>query len=381
MSVFPSSSVLFSAKPHRPLVRRTPNIRVATKPNRYMCDKHDPSSVISLSFSYYYSKQTSSTLSPGEESRGGAIPLLAHDNTSSGDRVRLPPVPNSSSLTASVNDGSIPITSGHKVEDRGHFRPLIPSGGSVKLPTLALSGSLVATKQHNRDESTAKLRSSPSHDSFLKPGGGKDQKSINQSSSWDTFPISRYSQGDAAKKSASSIKFQSQMKVTRYSTFKDTPLGYKPAPARNQTNKTGADVNLHDTDPDVFIPETSRPFREKVSGDFLTVAQPLSSSSERQSDTAEERHSMVSHSSHSPSLDEHLYQQAQRYDKLNQVLALLQHAQGSKTQEEGEGGHSEPGTPVRISELKAHIKTALDEAVRLRADTEALQQRVIVGVS
>ena len=90
---------------------------------------------------------------------------------------------------------------------------------------------------------------------------------------------------------------------------------------------------------------------------------------------------MVSHSSHSPSLDEHLYQQAQRYDKLNQVLALLQHAQGSKTQEEEEGDHSEPGTPVRISELKAHIKTALDEAVRLRADTEALQQRVIVGVS
>ena len=62
--------------------------------------------------------------------------------------------------------------------------------------------------------------------------------------------------------------------------------------------------------------------------------------------------------------------QAKRYDKLNQVLALLEQARGDQ-EAGGEGG--------RISELKDHIKTALDEAIRLRADTDALQTRA--GVS
>ena len=68
--------------------------------------------------------------------------------------------------------------------------------------------------------------------------------------------------------------------------------------------------------------------------------------------------------------------QAKRYDKLNQVLALLEQARGSK---EVGGEREGEGTGGKISELKDHIKTALDEAIRLRADTEALQTRAEVS--
>ena len=62
-----------------------------------------------------------------------------------------------------------------------------------------------------------------------------------------------------------------------------------------------------------------------------------------------------------------LLHQAQRYTKLSEVLSLLQQAREVQRLTEGEG------EGVRASELKQHIKTALDEAIRLRADTEALQ--------
>ena len=57
----------------------------------------------------------------------------------------------------------------------------------------------------------------------------------------------------------------------------------------------------------------------------------------------------------------------QRYDKLNQILSLLQQARdgGSKEQE-----------VIKLSQLKEQIMGALDEAVRLRAETEALQHKV-----
>ena len=68
-----------------------------------------------------------------------------------------------------------------------------------------------------------------------------------------------------------------------------------------------------------------------------------------------------------------LLHQAQRYTKLSEVLSLLQQAREAQrlTEREGDG--------VRASELKQHIKTALDEAIRLRADTEALQSSMHPG--
>lgn len=60
-----------------------------------------------------------------------------------------------------------------------------------------------------------------------------------------------------------------------------------------------------------------------------------------------------------------------RYNKLSEVLSLLQGArEAQRLQTNGER--------MRMSELKQHIKTALDEAVRLRADTEALQNQAEV---
>ena len=340
--------------------------------------------------------------------------------SSGGDRVRLPPVLTNTSLTGSLsktNDRIFPV--GAETENRDHSR--LPSSEGVKLPALAGNGSLVAVTKHNNGdkaavklrsfssheattklrsspsqeavtkprslsnhEATVKIRSSPSHESALKSVRGKNQTAIRNSSSSDQLSLQKHSLADNSitRKSASPnpVKFQSRMKVTRYSTFKDTPLGYKPAVVCNQRDN-GDDGNAEQDTRDTTIQ-----FNDPVSGvigehSLPTAAQTTKNSgSKEQLNITDDDCSIVSHSPHSPNLDEHLYQQAQRYDKLNQVLTLLQQAKGSKTEAE-DGENSEPSTPVKISELKSHIKTALDEAVRLRADTEALQHRVITTVS
>ena len=73
-------------------------------------------------------------------------------------------------------------------------------------------------------------------------------------------------------------------------------------------------------------------------------------------------------------VEQQVLHQAQRYTKLNEVLSLLQQAREAQQLTGGERDGA------RASELKQHIKTALDEAIRLRADTEALQTRVQTSV-
>lgn len=309
------------------------------------------------------------------------------------------------SLTASlkeINDRSCPIehtASGRNVEM--DCRPRPPSSDTVKLPAIPLrhASNLVASQEKGVGEVEEKLRSSPSHESVLKPAGGvRNRNSIKNSSSVDVISSSRHETKKPAP-SSSPVRLQSQMRVTRYSTFKDTPLGYKPVsvttkhPRRDsavEENVIPGDIDLQDDrNLTTNIPETSRPtivIKEQLSRDSPTTAHEQNSSgSVERLNTTEEPHSIASRSPHPPSIDGHLHQQAQRYDKLNQVLVLLQQAKENNSLS-GDGSvkniHSEPGTPpVKISELKAHIKTALDEAVRLRADTEALQHRVINKVS
>ncbi len=55
----------------------------------------------------------------------------------------------------------------------------------------------------------------------------------------------------------------------------------------------------------------------------------------------------------------------QRYDKLNHILSLLHAAKDEGNKEK-----------VKLSRLKEHIMGALDEAVRLRADTQTLTTQV-----
>ena len=71
-------------------------------------------------------------------------------------------------------------------------------------------------------------------------------------------------------------------------------------------------------------------------------------------------------------VDGRLLAPIQRYDRLNQVLGLLQRVQGTEREGKGEEG-------VRLADLRQHIRSALDEAVRLRADTESLQHTAKVG--
>ena len=66
-------------------------------------------------------------------------------------------------------------------------------------------------------------------------------------------------------------------------------------------------------------------------------------------------------------LSKELSQHVQRYDRLNQVLGLLQQARDQEDSGGGEGG----GVPTG---LQGQIKAALEEAVRLRAETEALRR-------
>ena len=77
-------------------------------------------------------------------------------------------------------------------------------------------------------------------------------------------------------------------------------------------------------------------------------------------------------------VDDRLLGHIQRYDRLNHVLSLLQHARGGESREGERGDEGEGG---RLIELREHIRTALDEAVRLRADTDTLQRSTKVQAS
>ena len=80
-------------------------------------------------------------------------------------------------------------------------------------------------------------------------------------------------------------------------------------------------------------------------------------------------------------VDSRLLGHIRRYDRLNHILSLLQHVQGGEREGgEGEGGGEERGERVKLSELREQIRTTLDEAVRLRADTESLQHSTEVPV-
>ena len=353
----------------------------------------------------------------GETVRDDSMSIPADVNASSGESIHLPPVPTNTSLTGSlskINDRVVPMSS--EMENSDHTNPR-NSDNNIKLPALTGNGSLVATVQNNsRDEAVAepgsstsqeaiikprrlarnetttslasheatlKLKGSSSHESALKPGRGKNPRAVRNSSSNDQLSSPKYPLADnmTTRKSASPVKLQSQMKLTRHSTFKDTPLGYKPAAVRNQRDNNigdGTDIDQDTRDTTIKFNDPI-PDADREQHGLLVAAQTKNSSSIEQLNIRDNTQgTTISRSPCSPSLDEHLYQQAQRYDKLNQVLTLLQQAKDGKTLD-SEG--SEPGTPVKISELKAHIKTALDEAVRLRADTEALQQRVITTVA
>ena len=71
-----------------------------------------------------------------------------------------------------------------------------------------------------------------------------------------------------------------------------------------------------------------------------------------------------------------------RYQRLNQVLGMLQEAREAQLMLRSSGGGAggrassqEGGAGERLADLKEHIKQALEEAVRLRADNESLRTR------
>ena len=69
------------------------------------------------------------------------------------------------------------------------------------------------------------------------------------------------------------------------------------------------------------------------------------------------------------SVEQEVLTTAQRYSELNKILCALKQAQASPNL----------ATELSTADLKEHIRTTLNEAVRLRADTEVLKSRLDVS--
>ena len=324
--------------------------------------------------------------------------VASQDNSvRSGDGIHLPPLQTNVSLTASLdklNDGgpstttATTTTTTTTTHNRGQHQA--PSGReSVKLPALRGKDSRVTPVSHDSDVMV--IRGSLSYESVTRARDAKEKikKPVKNSNSSDHLVVvsQPLPQETSKKATGSPVALQSQLKVTRHSTFKGTPLGYKPAGVNKRRERskgeedTSTQDNIENHDSRGIVVTTDHPIREQIEGIDPSTPQDNSTSNSTEKLTVGEPRSI---GAGSPNLDAHLYQQAQRYDKLNQVLVLLQQAKDSSSvvRDSGSsGGQSQPGTPLKISELKSHIKTALDEAVRLRADTEALQHKMINEVS
>jgi hypothetical protein len=194
----------------------------------------------------------------------------------------------------------------------------------------------------------------------------------------------------------------SQLKITRRtSTFKATPLGYRPYPSKDQNKKTDDIATLLtatlEPEPDnIGGTPSSKPGLlelESDTGDH-TMGAPSILESEPDSEKDLSEVLVLSHingteyqnGASSPSstpgergeasaraLDQDgqrtVLNQVERFERLMKVLSLLKNA----GQMEDLGGGV-----VEMGDLKEHIKLALDEAVLLRRETAAMQRKVEV---
>ena len=158
----------------------------------------------------------------------------------------------------------------------------------------------------------------------------------------------------------------------RHSTFRATPLGYHPIPVRSPPAGRGG---------------ANR--REKL----LPAQQEEQEEEEGEEEEEEEVRAHCARAGvcrcHSPLLcqgqrnvdqtaasGQELVRNVDRYQRLNEVLAMLQEAKETQLLLRDQGGgatEQRGGATGRLSDLKTHIQQALEEAIRLRADNESLE--------
>lgn len=191
-----------------------------------------------------------------------------------------------------------------------------------------------------------------------------------------------------------SVSFSTSFKVPSFShlkllhhtsTFKDTPLGYRRFISRKAAGSEQGDLQTMEVvDGIIEDKNNSKPV------DFINSPQCASPSdyelSGNKKSTIERGNGilhLVNHKekvSQKPKADakmrKKVLNKVERFERLMKVLSLLKESKSLKEFEVGVGvgvsGESGDGSSGGLDALKEHIKSALDEAVRLRKETDTI---------
>lgn len=191
---------------------------------------------------------------------------------------------------------------------------------------------------------------------------------------------------DAVDITASPFKIPSRSQLyRRSSTFKATLLGYKPYPFREERNKNQLSLPLLEDMSNLRLESagqesTEVSFTEDLDLGSATVENQIGEDSSLPVDQNEEQ--SVGGLTEEKEDQKMLFNQVERFERLMKVLDLLKgtaNMDAFRSDMGGAGG--ELGAREGMMEdLKDQIKLALDEAVKLRIETSALQSRLGIHV-
>ena len=192
------------------------------------------------------------------------------------------------------------------------------------------------------------------------------------------------------KSVASSFKLPafSHLKLLHHtSTFKDTPLGYRPYISRKSAGNERVDLQIIETAEGITEDEErKKPVNSLNSPQFSASSDdkfPGSRQSRTESDCSY-RSVMSSHLVNQS--DEKLsvkyktdaerrsivLNKVERFERLMKVLSLLKESKALEEFEVAVGENRECGGNGGLDAMREHIKSALDEAIRLRMETDPI---------
>ena len=193
--------------------------------------------------------------------------------------------------------------------------------------------------------------------------------------------------GASVVKSNFKLPSHPQLKfIRRSSIFKDTPLGYrqffsreskKSPPVMKEDLRLESHTSSPSESPNIKFTEHLQsvgPTIQESNSQDDSLDSNVGSISENQNCLLEDQAEKLSPMNEAN--EENLLNQVERFERLMKVLSLLKEAKRMDELEESREG---AGTGGGINDLKDHIKLALDEAVRLRIETKAMQSQI--GVS
>ena len=336
--------------------------------------------------------------------------FLFYSKTKSTDcKVRLPPLPSHPSVTStasphhSSNASTRGVASnGNEIHDPPSTRPAAGTqdgntaslgNGRQKLPPIPAATPITrATSANSQEKDGRDVKSSAPMDRTEPDGFGP--------------PCSpkKPQAGDAATIVSPPIKVPYRSRPHRSSTFKATPLGYKPyfiLPSPSHTSAQpggeGAATKLFSEDEDINnlrLPSAREDEEEGTRVTFnkdpildLSITSTGRNSVEPEASAMRDQDINTKHmdsikvdeepenveGQSTPADEEKLLNQVERFERLMKVLTLLRGSGGMEAflAEGDEGAGSDSVARGRMEELREHIKLALDEAVQLRLETTA----------